>query len=169
MKEILPAHPGTLAEVRDSVLSDYRQEKSVELAKDRSFEISRRAKAGEKLDAVAKSFDTQSKDSIAFSRGDSVPDVGPASKLQEAFSTPVGQSGDPVFLGANWVIYQVLEHDNPDPAEFDKQKQAIEQDLLQSKREAAYEAFRDSLQKQLESEGKVKIYPDALKRLNPTS
>ncbi len=169
VKEIQPAHPGTLAEVRDSVLSDFRQEKSVELVKDRAYEIARRAKAGEKLDAIAKSLDLQPKDSIAFSRGDSVPDVGPASKLETAFSTPVGQTGDPVFLGANWVIYRVNEHDNPDPADFDKQKQAIEQDLLQTKREAAYEAFRDSLQKQLESEGKVKIYPEALKRLTPTS
>jgi peptidyl-prolyl cis-trans isomerase D len=169
VKEIQPAHPGTLAEVRDSVLSDFRQEKSVELAQERAQEIARRVKAGEKFDAVAKSLDLQSKDSVAFSRGDSVPDVGPASKLEAAFSAPVGQTGDPIFLGANWVVYQVSEHDNPDPADFDKQKQAIEQDLLQSKRQAAYEAFRDSLQKQLENEGKVKIFPEAMKRLNPRS
>jgi peptidyl-prolyl cis-trans isomerase D len=169
VKEIQPAHPGTLAEVRDSVLSDFRQEKSVELVQARAQEIARRVKAGEKLDVVAKSLDLQSKDSAAFSRGDSVPDVGPASKLEAAFTTAVGQTGDPVFLGSNWVVFQVSEHDNPDPADFDKQKQAIEQDLLQSKRQAAYEAFRDSLQKQLENEGKVKIFPEAMKRLNPRS
>ena len=169
VKEIQPVHPGTLAEVRDSVVGDFRQQRSVELVQERAAEIAKRAKAGEKLDAVAKSLDLQSKTSELFSRGDSVPDVGTASKLETAFSTPVGQTGEPVFLGANWVVYQVLEHDNPDPAEFDQQKQSIEQDLLQAKRQAAYEAFRDSLQKQLESEGKIKLYPEKLKRLNPAS
>jgi len=169
VKEIQPAHPGTLAEVRDSVANDYRQDKSVQLAQEHAQEIARRVKAGEKFDVVAKSLDLVAKDSAAFSRGDSVPDVGPASKLEAAFSLPVGQTGDPVFLGANWVVYQVLEHDAPDPAAFDQQKQTIEQDLLQAKKQAAYEAFRDSLQKQLESEGKVKINQQNLKRLNPSS
>jgi len=169
VKEIQPAHPGTLAEVRDSVANDYRQDKSVQLAQEHAQEIARRVKAGEKFDVVAKSLDLVAKDSAAFSRGDSVPDVGPASKLEAAFSLPVGQTGDPVFLGANWVVYQVLEHDAPDPAAFDQQKQTIEQDLIQAKKQAAYEAFRDSLQKQLESEGKVKINQQNLKRLNPSS
>lgn len=166
VKEIQPAHPGTLQEVRDSVLSDFRQEKSVELVQERAAEIARRAKAGEKLDAVAKSFDLQSKTSQAVSRADTIPDVGSVPKLTGAFSTPVGQVADAVFLGSNWVVFQVLGHENPDPAEFDKQKQSIEQDLLQAKRQAAYEAFRDSLEKSLEGEGKVKLYPDNLKRLN---
>ena len=87
VKEIQPAHPGTLAEVRDSVANDYRQDKSVQLAQEHAQEIARRVKAGEKFDVVAKSLDLVAKDSAAFSRGDSVPDVGPASKLEAAFST----------------------------------------------------------------------------------
>jgi hypothetical protein len=41
----------------------------------------------------------------------------------------------------------------------------VTQDLLQSKREAAYQAFTDALQKQLEAEGKIKYMPDVMKRL----
>jgi len=37
--------------------------------------------------------------------------------------------------------------------------------LLQSKREAAYDAFREALQKRLEDEGKIKYMPDNMKRL----
>ncbi len=50
VKEIQPAHPGTLAEVRDSVANDYRQDKSVQLAQEHAQEIARRVKAGEKFE-----------------------------------------------------------------------------------------------------------------------
>ena len=32
VKDVLPAHQGTLAEVHDRVLADYQQEKSIDLA-----------------------------------------------------------------------------------------------------------------------------------------
>ena len=36
LKDVQAAHPGTLAEVHDKVLADYRRDKSVELAKSRA-------------------------------------------------------------------------------------------------------------------------------------
>jgi len=63
------------------------------------------------------------------------------------------------------VVYRILDHTVPSQDDFTKQAISISQELLQSKREAAYEAFRDALQKRLEQEGKIKYMPDNMKRL----
>jgi peptidyl-prolyl cis-trans isomerase D len=52
-KDILPAHPGTLAEVHDRVLADYQQEKSVEDAGSKAQELAKRVKACEPLEKAA--------------------------------------------------------------------------------------------------------------------
>jgi len=63
------------------------------------------------------------------------------------------------------VVYRVVEHDVPTQDDFTKQEQATTQELLQSKREAAYDAFREALQQRLEQEGVIKYMPDNMKRL----
>src|SRR5205807_1718424 len=66
VKEIQPAHPGTLAEVRDKVTSDIRREKSVELAKSRAEELYKRGQSGEGLAAAAKALGVELKTSEPF-------------------------------------------------------------------------------------------------------
>jgi hypothetical protein len=58
-----------------------------------------------------------------------------------------------------------VDHSAPSQQDFTSQEQSIGQDLLQSKREAAYDAFRDALQKRLEDEGKIKYMPENMKRI----
>jgi hypothetical protein len=59
----------------------------------------------------------------------------------------------------------VVEHDSADPAELILQSEQIKQQLLQSKQNAAYDAFRTALEDRLKKEGKLTINPDVLKRL----
>ena len=54
IKQILPAHQGTLEEVRDKVVAELKQEKASAEARTKADELARRAKAGEKFDAAAK-------------------------------------------------------------------------------------------------------------------
>src|SRR5215469_11714363 len=46
LKQVLPAHQGTLEEVRDKVIAQLKQEKSVELARAKAEDLNKRAKAG---------------------------------------------------------------------------------------------------------------------------
>ncbi|MGB6200512.1 MAG: peptidyl-prolyl cis-trans isomerase [Candidatus Acidiferrales bacterium] len=165
VKQIQPAHPATLAEVHDAVLQDYRHDKAVDQAKQLAADIAQRSKAGQTLDAIAKSDDLQVKTSDSFARDGEIPDAGSARQFAAAFDLPLNQTGDPIFLGANWVVYRVVDHTVPSQDDFTKQEQSITQDLLQSKREAAYDAFREALQQRLEQEGKIKYIPDNMKRL----
>jgi peptidyl-prolyl cis-trans isomerase D len=165
IKEIQQAHPAALGEVRDRVLADYRHEKAVDLAKTRAEELGKRVKSGENFASAAKALGFEIKTSDPFSRTGSIPEAGSAKQFSAAFKLPVGQAGDPVFLGANWVVYRVAQHDPINEEDFAKQKAAIETQALQTKRQAAYELFRSTLETRLRQEGKLHINAENLKRL----
>jgi peptidyl-prolyl cis-trans isomerase D len=165
VKEIQPTHPATLAEVRDRVLADYRHEKALDLAKTRAEELGKRVKSGENFATAAKALGFEVKTSEQVSRTGSLPEAGSMKQFSAAFKFPVGQAGDPVSLGTNWVVYRVAQHDPIDEADFAKQKTTIEAQALQSKRQAAYELFRTTLETRLRQEGKLHINEDNLKRL----
>ena len=165
VKEALPAHPGTLAEVHDRVLADYRREQSNEMAKSRAEDLARRAKAGNDLPGAARSLGFEAKTSDLVARATSIPDVGSASQLGAAFTLAPGQAGDAVFLGANWVIFRVTEQQAANLDDLPTQRQEITQQMLQSRREMAYEAFRKSLETRLRNEGKLEFNDENLRRL----
>ena len=165
VKEALPAHPGTFAEVRDRVLADLRRDQATELAKSRAEELARRAKAGNDLAAAARALELEAKTSELVARGASILDIGGASQVGAAFTLAPGQAGDPVFLGANWVVFRVLEHQPSNPNDLPGQRQEISQQLLQERRGMAYEAFRASLEARLRQEGKLEFNDVNLRRL----
>ncbi len=165
VKDIQPTHPGILAEVRDNVLKDYRHEKAVELARTRAEELAKRVKGGENLAAAAKSLGLESKASEPFARDGSVAGVGSARQLAVVFSLKAGKVSSPVQIAANWVVAQMTERTEAKPEEFDKQRAEIEQQLLQAKRELAYEAFRNALEERLKREGLLKFNAETLRRL----
>ena len=168
-KQIIPAHQGTLTEVHDQVLSDYQQEKSVELAKTKADDLAKLVAGGQPLDKAAKSLGLEVKTSDSFARNGSVPDVGTGEQLQAAFGMKTGETSKPLLIGTNWVVYRVADHANPNPDDIEKQAKDIMQQLLQAKQEAAFAAFRTALEDQLKSEGKLTINEAAVKQLTASS
>jgi len=168
VKEILPTHPAALAEVRDRVANDYRREKAVDLARARAEELAKRAKSSENFASAAKALGLDMKTSEPVSQTGSIPDAGSAKQFSAAFNLPVGQTGDAVALGLNWLVYRVAQHDPVSQDEFDKQKSKIEDQVLQQKRQTAYDLFRTTLKTRLQQEGKLHYNAENLKRLtNP--
>jgi len=165
VKDIQSTHPATLAEVRDRVLADYRHEKALDLAKIRAEELGKRVKSGENFATAAKALGFEVKTSEQLSRTASLPEAGSMKQFSAAFKLPVGQAADPVAVGTNWVVYRVAQHDPINEADFAKQKTTIEAQALQSKRQAAYELFRTTLETRLRQEGKLRINEENLKRL----
>jgi hypothetical protein len=140
----------------------------VELAKSRAEELAKRTKSGENFAAAAKALGLDVKTSEPISRTGSIPDVGSAKQFAAAFTLPVGQTGDPVSLGSNWTVYHVAQHDPVNQDDFEKQKAKIEEQVLQRKRQTAYELFRAALKTRLQQEGQLHFNAENLKRLiNP--
>ena len=170
VKDIQPAHPATLAEVHDRVAGDYRHGKAVELAKTRADDLAKRTKAGENFSAAAKALGLDVKTSDAVSRTGSISDLGSAKQFSGAFSMPVGQVSDPITLGQSWTVYRVAQHDPVNQDDFAKQKSKVEAQVLQRKRQTAYDLFRSGLKKRLQQEGQLHFNAENLKRLiTPTT
>jgi hypothetical protein len=67
------------------------------------------------------------------------------------------------------MVYRVAQHDPLSQDDFEKQKAKLEEQVLQRKRQAAYDLFRTSLKTRLQQEGQLHFNDDNLKRLiNPT-
>ena len=169
VKDVLQAHQGTLAEVHDRVLADYQHEKSIDLASSRALELSKRAQSGEDFDKVAKSLDLTVKTSDAFARAGSIPDVGTAKQVSAAFKMAIGQVSAPTQTGENWIVFRTVAHDAPNMDDLAKQQNDIQQQLLQTKQNAAFDAFHTMLIQRLTKEGKLTINADAMSRVtNPS-
>ena len=162
LKQSLPAHPGTLDEVREKVVSDLKQQKAGELAKSKANDLEKRVKAGEKFDAAAKALGLEPRMSDLFAQNGTVANLGSGKQLSAAFSLKAGQLAPTLSLGVNWAVYQVVERQDANAADFEKQKREITDNLLKQKRDMAFEAFRSSLDDRLKQEGKLKLYPEKM-------
>jgi peptidyl-prolyl cis-trans isomerase D len=165
-KDILPAHQGTLAETRDRVLADYRRDNSVTLAKTKADQLAKLVQGGEPLAKAAKSLGLETKTSQPFARNGQVADLGSASQLSAAFTMNVGQVSPATQLAGNWTVYQIVAQEKPKPEDLILQKPQIEQQVLQQKQEAAFDAFRKALEDRLKKEGKLVIDENNMKALS---
>jgi len=163
VRGVLPAHQGTLDEVRDRVIADLKQQKSTEIARQKADDLEKRLKSGEKFETAAKSLGLDPKTSDLFARNGSISGAASGKQLSAAFQLKPGDVGQPLNLGTSWFVYRVAEKQEPNPADFEKQKKDLTDQVLQTKRNLAFEAFRTSLEARLKQEGKLKIMSEKLK------
>jgi len=162
VQQITPAHQGSLEEVHEQVVNDLKQEESGNLAKTKAEELAKRVKTGEKFDAAAKALGLEAKTSDLISRNDSITGAASGKQLGEAFQMKPGDVGAPMSLGTNWMVYRVEAKEEPNPNDFEKQKKSLAEQLLQTKRSVAFEAFKTTLEARLKQEGKVKLMPEKM-------
>jgi peptidyl-prolyl cis-trans isomerase D len=163
VKEIRPAHQGTLDEVRDRIVADLKQQKATQFAQQKAADLEKRLKAGEKFDAAAKTLGLDPKTSDPLARNGSISGAASGKQLDQAFQMKQGDVAPPLNLGNNWMVYRVVEKQEPNPTDFEKQKKELADAALQTKRSMAFEAFRTALEARLKKEGKLQIMADKLK------
>src|ERR1700674_94846 len=163
LKEVQPAHQGSLEEVRERVSKELKQQKSADLARTKAADLLTRVKAGEQFDAAARNLGLESKTSDPIARNGSISGVASGKQLNAAFQMKQGDLGGPLTLGANWLVYRIAEKQEPNPADFDKQRKELLDQVLQNKRGLAFDAFRTALEARLKQEGKLKLMPEKLR------
>jgi peptidyl-prolyl cis-trans isomerase D len=163
--KITASHQGTVAEVKDRVLADYRKEKSLEVAQQKAQELAKLVKGGQALDKAAKSLGLAAKSTDPITRSSQVADLGPMKEFEAAFNMSVGQPSDPVFSAGNWVVYEVKAKQPVNPVDFAKAKAGLEQQILQDKQGTAFEAFQAALQQRYAKEGKLVYNSQNMKQL----
>ena len=160
---IIPEHAPKLEEVRATVEQDYRAARSQELAGEKAVELAAKAKSGD-FKKAARAMGLAVKESKDFTQQESVEGLGSGSQLAAAFTLAPGQTSDVVSLGANRVVFRVVARTPAAEADLPSQQDQIAEELLERKRNLAWEIYEQNLKQQLLSSGELKMNDSAMKK-----
>jgi peptidyl-prolyl cis-trans isomerase D len=160
--QIVPEHLPKLDEVESKVEQDYRTEQSQVLAREKAEQFAAQCKTGD-FSKLAKNDGYKVQESKDFTIQDQLSDVIPASSLSSAFTLGPGQTSKAISVGSTSVVFDVVSHTPANEADFSAQKATLTTQLLQQKRDLAFEIYQTSLKNQLLRSGKLKINNAALK------
>jgi peptidyl-prolyl cis-trans isomerase D len=168
--QIKPPATPTFEEVRSRVETEFKNQRAGILLQQKTQELSDRAKADHDLKKAAKELGATMKSSDFVLPDGQVPDVGsltgPANVL---FGMKPGEISGPINTGANGVIAQLLEKQQPTDQDYATKKDEIRQSLVQAKQEELFGLFVSNLRKDMEKNKKLKVNEEELKSLTRRS
>ena len=147
---------------KDRVANDLKQQKSRDLASKTADDWAAKMQSGASLEELAKTLNVQVEETGLFKRNDSIPKYGRSAAFSRmAFDLQPGAAAA-AHDGARHAVLQVTERQAADMADFESQKQATRDRLLQQKQQQARAAFdadlRDEMQR-LRDSGDVAVNP----------
>lgn len=167
--ELLAVHPSatpTFEQIHDRVESEFKNQRAGLLLRQKTQELSDRAKAEHDLKKVAKDLGASVKTSDLVGPDGQVPDVGSmAGSASAIFALKPGEISGPINTGANGVVAQLLEKQPPSDQDFAAKKDQIRQGLLDARRNELFQLFVFNLRKSLEKSNSLKINQEEMKRL----
>ncbi|HEY7209040.1 MAG TPA: peptidyl-prolyl cis-trans isomerase [Bryobacteraceae bacterium] len=162
---IAAAHDADYASVQSDVLKKYTDAETERLAAEAAKAAAERAKKGESLEAIAKSYGTTVKTATPFTIDGAAEGIGSASLLSAAFKAKQGDIVGPVATSSGQFVCRVSERLPADMSQFAANKAAIVQSLQQQRQTIQQPLFRDSVVNDLKRRGKVKINQATLSRI----
>jgi peptidyl-prolyl cis-trans isomerase D len=165
LADIVPEHVPTLDEVRARVEEDYRAKQSILLSGDKAKQFAAQVKTGD-FAKIAKADGLTVKESKDFTQQDNVEGLAQGSQIPSAFTLNEGQTSGvvPVGGGGRSLVFRVVSHSAPDEAEFAKQRDQITEELLDRKRNLAFDLFGQNLKAQFVRTGELKLNNLALQQ-----
>jgi peptidyl-prolyl cis-trans isomerase D len=163
LEQSVPPHVQALDQVRAAVEEDYRAAQSKVLAQQKAKAFAAQAKSAD-FKTVARTTGLTVKESKDFTQQDSVEGLGPASALAAAFKLDPGKTSDVANVNGNDVVFQVVARTPANEADFAAQKDQIADQLLQQKRQLAFELYSEDLKQQLLKSGELKLNETALQQ-----
>ncbi|MEW5979050.1 MAG: peptidyl-prolyl cis-trans isomerase [Acidobacteriota bacterium] len=156
--DIKPSYVPDLAEARPRVEQDFRQVKSVDLAKAKAEEFAKKAKTGASFDVAARSFGVTVKTSDDFTRNGNLPDLGSTAPVDEfAFSAKLGDISAAMAMGNRYMVAQLKEKTPIDQEELAKASEDLQASLLSQRKEQQFQAYLDSVRDKLQKDGKIEV------------
>jgi peptidyl-prolyl cis-trans isomerase D len=158
--------PPDFALSRNSVESDFIDSKADELMLAEAKRVSAEAKQLSDLEKAAK----QDRLSVVVSQSfklDGVPnlDLGSAASFNSvAFKLPVGAVSEPISMGKQTAVLQVMSRTPFDEAAFEKQKEEIRARLV-AWHDSYYQDYIRRIEGELRKAGKIRVNPKALDEL----
>lgn len=169
--KIDPPKTPTLAEIKDRVTSEFKNQKAGELMRKKVQELADRAHATHDLSKAAKEVGAAVKTSDLVSPTSQVPDIGSMNgPANVAFTLKQGEISGPLTLGSKAGVLEVVERQEPATSgpDYAKARDQIIEELTQQKREEALQLFMNDLGKRMEKEGRVVINKSEMDSLTKT-
>ncbi len=163
--DVAASRQANLPEVADRVKSDWSAAQARQAALQRAQGLAEKAKAaGGDLKKLARELKLETKTSEAFARDGSVPGVGSATILGEAFTAALGTVFGPLSIGHDQVVYKLIERLAPAETVSAEERNFARQSLVGTRQNEAFELYRDEIKERLKKQGKIKIYQERLDR-----
>ncbi|MFL6463760.1 MAG: peptidyl-prolyl cis-trans isomerase, partial [Bryobacteraceae bacterium] len=165
VKNVTPARNAEYAEVQGEVLGKYTTAEADRLAQEAAKTAADRARKGESLAAIGKSYGLTVKTSAPFTIDGAAEGIGSATTLSAAFKDNAGDILGPVAAQSGQFVCRVSEKIPADMTQFAKNKESVVQSLTQQRQSVQQPLFRDSVVAELKRRGKIKMNQDTLNRL----
>ena len=165
VKNVIPARNAEYGEVQGEVLGKYTTAEADRLAQEAAKAAADRARKGESLEAIGKSYGLAVKTAPPFTIDGAAEGIGSGTMLAAAFKDNVGDILGPVAAQSGQFICRVSEKIPADMTQFAKNKESVVQNLTQQRQRVQGPLFRDSVVAELKRHGKVKINQDTMNRL----
>jgi peptidyl-prolyl cis-trans isomerase D len=131
-----------LDEVKTRVSDDVRQEKAIEMARQRASAIAAELKSSKDFAASAKRAGLEVKTTELIARGSAIPDLGISEAVDAAaFSLPEGGVSDAITAPAGTAIVRVVEKVNVTDAEITTGKDVLRDELVNTRRDKFFGAY----------------------------
>lgn len=157
-------HDAAYEDVKDKVDKAYRADKSNELAEQRAKELTK-AQTPDELKKLGDSMGLKADERASLSGSDSIgPMISDADRAPVYKLNPGEVTKDPIKTeGGLLVVAALVSRKDADMGvAFQKERKSIEQRLLEERRNTLFSTYLAMTQKQMSSEGKIKIYDDAV-------
>jgi hypothetical protein len=153
-------------DVEAQVMSALRNEKVTRVLREKTDEATKKFKAaGSDLKAAAAAVGGEVKTSDFITSEGNIEGLGAASAFVELFSKPVGSVHGPLTAQDNVVLAKVIDKQPADESTLTANREKLLLELKRRRAQERKELFEEGLIAQLTKEGKIKKYPDVIKRV----
>jgi len=160
-----PSTPG-FEEIRSRVETEFKNERAGTLLKQKTQELSDRARTDHDLKKAAKELGATMKTSDLVLPDGQVPDIGSMSgPASAAFELKPGEISGPIDSENTGAVLSLLEKQLPNDQDFAAKKDEIRDTLVQNKQSELFGIFMSNLRQQMEKSGKIKVNEQELKTL----
>jgi peptidyl-prolyl cis-trans isomerase D len=146
VEDIQAAHAPDFASYKSHILDDYRAQKTPELLNSQLITLSDRARELKDLHKAAAEMKLTVKSSDLVGRDAQITDIGSLSGAASVvFNLSKGAISGPINEGANGVVVQLTDKQEPSAEDVAKNFDATKEKLLDAQRQEAFSVFVDSL------------------------
>jgi len=157
-------------EVKDKVTKAVKTEKAKSELEDKAKELIANAKAPGDLKAGAARLGLEAKAEANYKLATPLGEAGSSVLLDDPlYAAKTGEVlKTPIFLNQNYLVIGVNTRTEADLTEFAKQRDSLMQSALNDRKNQVFEDYLTTVQRAMESNGKIKIYKDVLANMMET-